>query len=68
MSLLIFFIGLWIGALFGVFIMCLFQISGKCAENERSRLYLKSREEGSICARFIGFSSSLQEITAIPYT
>lgn len=48
MSLLIFFIGLWIGALFGVFIMCLFQISGKCAENERSRLYLKSREEGDL--------------------
>ena len=48
MSLLIFFIGLWIGALFGVFIMCLFQISRTCAENERSRLYLKSREEGDL--------------------
>ena len=48
MSLLIFFIGLWIGALIGIFTMCLFQISGKCAENERARLYLESREEGDL--------------------
>ena len=29
MPILIFFIGLWIGGLVGVFTMCLFQISGK---------------------------------------
>lgn len=34
MSLLIFFIGLWLGGTIGVFTMCLFQISGKCAEKE----------------------------------
>ena len=48
MSLLLFFIGLWLGGLVGVFAMCLFQIPGKCAENERARLYLKSREEGDL--------------------
>lgn len=48
MSLLLFFIGLWLGGLVGVFSMCLFQITGKCAENERARLYLKSREEGDL--------------------
>lgn len=48
MSLLLFFIGLWLGGLVGVFAMCLFQISGKCAENECGRLYLKSREEGDL--------------------
>ena len=48
MSLVLFFAGLWLGGIIGVFTMCLFQISGKCAENERARLYLKSREEGDL--------------------
>jgi len=36
MSILLFFIGLWLGGLFGVFIMCLLQISGKSAAHEES--------------------------------
>lgn len=34
MSLLLFFIGLWLGGISGIFTMCLFQISGKCAKKE----------------------------------
>ena len=34
MSLLWFFIGLWIDGIIGIFTMCLFQISGKCGEKE----------------------------------
>ena len=34
MSLLLFFIGLWLGGIIGVFTLCLFQISGKGAEKE----------------------------------
>ena len=34
MSILLFFIGLWLGGIIGVFTMCLFQISGKGAEKE----------------------------------
>ena len=36
MSLLLFFIGLWLGGIVGVFTMCLFQVSGKSAEKEAS--------------------------------
>ena len=46
MSLLLFFVGLWIGGLIGVFTMCLFQFSGKIAEKEQVSLYLSNREEG----------------------
>ena len=48
MSLLLFFIGLWLGGLFGVFTMCLFQISGKRAEKEQASLYFSNREEGDL--------------------
>ena len=48
MSLLLFFIGLWIGGLIGVFTMCLFQFSGKLAEKEQASLYLSNREEGDL--------------------
>lgn len=48
MSWLLFFIGLWICGLFGVFTMCLFQISGKCAEKEPTSLYFSNREEGDL--------------------
>jgi len=48
MSLLLFFIGLWIGGLVGVFIMCLFQISGKCAEKEDSECYSLNGGEGDL--------------------
>ena len=34
MSILLFFIGLWLGGIIGVFTLCLFQISGKGAEKE----------------------------------
>lgn len=36
MSILLFFIGLCLGGLFGIFIMCLFQVSGKSAAREES--------------------------------
>lgn len=48
MSLLLFFIGLWIGGLIGVFTMCLFQISGKIAEKEQGSLCLSNRVEGDL--------------------
>ncbi len=48
MSLLLFFIGLWVGGIVGVFTMCLFQFSGKLAENEQRELYLDNREEGDL--------------------
>ena len=48
MSWLLFFIGLWLGGLFSVFTMCLFQISGKCAEKEPTSLYFSNREEGDL--------------------
>ena len=48
MSLLLFIGGLWIGGVIGIFTMCLFQLSSKCAENEQVNPYLKSREEGDL--------------------
>ena len=44
MSLLLFFIGLWLGGIVGVFTMCLFQISGKYAEKEDNERCLFSEE------------------------
>ena len=46
MSLLLFFIRLWLGGIIGIFTMCLFQISGKCAEKEDIEHCLYSRGEG----------------------
>ena len=48
MSLLLFFIGLWVGGLGGIFTMCLFQISGKSAENEITEPSFKSSREGDL--------------------
>ena len=48
MSVLCFFIGLWLGGIIGVFSMCLFQISGKCAENEVQDVCLYNRGEGDL--------------------
>ena len=60
MSLLLFFIGLWLGGIIGVFTMCLFQISGKGAEKEgygscllceediKSKCSKKSRKRGEL--------------------
>ena len=48
MSLLIFFIGLWLGGIIGIFTMCLFQISGKCAEKEHPEHCLYNRGEGDL--------------------
>ena len=48
MSLLLFFIGLWVGGLVGVFTMCLFQISGKSAKNECPEPSFKSSREGDL--------------------
>ena len=48
MSLLLFFIGLWLGGIIGIFTMCLFQISGKCAEKEEDPHCLYIREEGDL--------------------
>jgi len=42
---LLFFIGLWLGGIIGIFTMCLFQISGKCAEKEDIEHCLYSRGE-----------------------
>jgi len=48
MSLVLFFAGLWLGGIIGVFTMCLFQISGKCAEKEEAQHCLYSRREGDL--------------------
>ena len=45
MSILLFFIGLWLGGIIGVFTMCLFQISGKGAEKEGYRSCLSCEED-----------------------
>ena len=48
MSLVLFFAGLWLGGLLGVFTMCLFQVSGKHREKEDAENYsLNSGEGGS---------------------
>ena len=46
MPILLFFVGLWLGGIIGVVAMCLFQISGKSAENESPDPSLKSSEGG----------------------
>lgn len=48
MSLLLFFAGLWLGGVIGVFTMCLFQISGKCEEKEVSERCLYNKGEGDL--------------------
>lgn len=48
MSVLCFFIGLWLGGIIGIFTMCLFQVSGKCAEKEGQEGCLYGREEGDL--------------------
>lgn len=48
MSLVLFFAGLWLGGIVGVFTMCLFQISGKCTEKEVSENCFYGREEGDL--------------------
>ena len=48
MSLLLFFTGLWIGGLVVVFTMCLFQVSGKCAEKEDSEHCFLNSGEGDL--------------------
>lgn len=48
MSLFFFIVGLWLGGTIGIFTMCLFQFSGKCAEKERAEHCLYGREEGDL--------------------
>jgi len=48
MSLLLFFVGLWIGGLVGVFTMCLFQVSGESAEKEDSEHCFMNSGEGDL--------------------
>ena len=48
MSGLLFFIGLWLGGIFGVFIMCLFQISGKSAVAEEAEQRQKHSSKGDL--------------------
>lgn len=48
MSGLLFFIGLWLGGIFGVFIMCLFQISGKSAAEEEAEQHQKHSVKGDL--------------------
>ena len=42
MPIILFLVGLFLGGTIGVITMCLFQISGKSAENERSEPSLRS--------------------------
>lgn len=46
MSILSFFIGFWIGGIFGIFIMCLFQMSGKSATQEKFEQSMKNSVKG----------------------
>ena len=46
MPILLFFVGLWLGGIIGVVAMCLFQMSGKSAENENPDPSLKSSGGG----------------------
>lgn len=48
MSLLLFFVGLWLGGLVGVFTMCLFQVSRKCAEKEDTEHCFLNGGEGDL--------------------
>ncbi len=48
MPILLFFVGLWLGGIIGVVAMCLFQMSGKSAENESPDPSLKSSEGGDL--------------------
>lgn len=48
MSILLFFIGLWVGGLIGVFTMCVFQLTGKIEESEGAQQCLMNKAEGDL--------------------
>ena len=48
MSILLFFIGLWLGGIIGVFTMCMFQLFGKNDKLETLNLSPKNNGEGDL--------------------
>lgn len=52
MSVLLFFVGFWIGGIIGVFIMCLFQVSGSCENQENFEDCSSNRTESILHEKY----------------